>query len=93
MFSARSPDGDGLIDLIIGTLVGDISFYKNVGTVMKPNFQKTNSNANPFNGMNFGFNPTPTFLDVDKDGLLDAFVVSSFLELLFFHYHSSAMTT
>jgi Ca2+-binding RTX toxin-like protein len=41
------------------------------------NFTEQTGNNNPFNGVDVGYNASPTFADIDSDGDLDAFVGES----------------
>jgi uncharacterized repeat protein (TIGR01451 family) len=70
-------DGDGDLDLFVGQGYDDepgdggrVLFFENVGGVLT-----RNDADNPFAGFLFGIGAaTPTFVDVDGDGDLDAFV-------------------
>ncbi|PTQ83235.1 beta strand repeat-containing protein [Nitrosomonas ureae] len=65
-------DSDGDLDAFIGNDAGNILFYKNIGTISSPSF--TAASTNPFGLMNMGFNASPSLVDIDSDGDLDAFV-------------------
>ncbi len=63
-------DGDGDLDAFIGEYDGNINYFENdSGT-----FTEITGAANPLNGVNVGYNSSPTFADVDKDGDFDAFI-------------------
>ncbi len=69
-------DDDGDIDAFVGGN-GGIRFFRNVGGSDMPMF--TASQLNPFGltvntSGNFANNFTPTFVDIDNDGDLDAFI-------------------
>ena len=66
-------DGDGDVDAFAGNYDGDVLFFKNTGTASNPIFT-VSPQLNPFglesvNGYSF-----PTFVDIDGDGDLDAFI-------------------
>lgn len=66
-------DGDGDLDAFAGNYGGEILFFKNTGTASHPAFSAS-PQPNPFglkevNGYSF-----PTFVDIEGDGDLDAFV-------------------
>ncbi len=67
-------DNDGDKDAFIGESTGTILYYKNTGTVAAPVFTVQTGAANPFNGVDIGFNANPTFVDIDNDGDKDAFI-------------------
>ena len=64
-------DSDGDLDAFMGT-ANQIIFYRNMGTTSSPVFAV--GRYSPFNLSNFGSYPSPTFVDIDGDGDLDAFV-------------------
>ncbi|HLP81367.1 MAG TPA: FG-GAP-like repeat-containing protein [Nitrosomonas sp.] len=65
-------DGDKDLDAFIGDYYGNVQFSRNTGTINNPVF--ANPIANPFGLKDVGFNANPTFVDIDGDGDLDAFV-------------------
>ena len=68
-------DGDGDIDLVVGTgglSGGVIKVFENTGTTTSPAFVELTGGSNPFDGVSLGGNTTPTLGDVDGDGDLDA---------------------
>ncbi len=67
-------DGDGDMDAIIGEYYGTVSYYKNEGTEMVPNFELQNGADNPFAGVNASYFSTPDLADIDGDGDLDALI-------------------
>lgn len=67
-------DGDGDLDAFIGGWGGTISYYKNTGTSTAPVFTAQAGAANPFNGVDIGYRATPVFVDIDKNGTIDAFI-------------------
>ncbi|WP_052700636.1 FG-GAP-like repeat-containing protein [Methylocucumis oryzae] len=64
-------DGDGDLDAIVGDLIGNSQFFRNVGTATAPSFSKVNGS---FGIPEVGDYAHPTFVDIDGDGDLDAFI-------------------
>lgn len=70
-------DADGDFDLFIGTITGDIRFYKNIGTLENPNiFEEQTGLLNPFDALNIGSKVSVSFVDINGDETMDAFVIS-----------------
>ncbi|CCD02600.1 protein of unknown function, partial (plasmid) [Azospirillum baldaniorum] len=65
-------DGDGDLDILIGNITGDTVVYRNVGTATAPSF--TLVGTNPFGLSNAGMMGSPSIVDIDGDGDLDALV-------------------
>lgn len=65
-------DGDGDLDTFIGNYDGNTLFFRNTGTASNPIF--TTAITNPFGLSDVGGYASPTFVDIDGDGDLDAFV-------------------
>lgn len=64
-------DGDGDLDLLLGTWNDGIAFYLNVGTAGEPRFELA---AEGFIRLTRGSHTTPALVDIDADGDLDLFV-------------------
>ena len=71
-------DGDGRLDLVLGTFYGTLEVWRNTDS----GFTALTGTANPFNGLDVGSRrttnfadvgswSTPTFVDLDSDGRLD----------------------
>ncbi|MEG3932155.1 FG-GAP-like repeat-containing protein, partial [Microcoleus sp. B13-B6] len=65
-------DGDGDLDAFVGSNDGNTYYYRNTGTASAPVFAAPQTS--PFNLTDVGNNASPTFVDIDGDGDLDAFV-------------------
>ena len=66
-------DGDGDLDLFVGDNSGDLQYFENTGTATNPVYSAT-SVQNPFGLSDVGSYVAPTFVDLDGDGDLDAFI-------------------
>jgi Ca2+-binding RTX toxin-like protein len=75
-------DRDGDLDGFVGNSAGDILFYRNTGTVTNPIF--ATPVTNPFGLNTLGSPVRPTFVDIDGDGDLDAFVENSIGDTYFY---------
>jgi hypothetical protein len=64
-------DGDGLLDLFVGNLEGNITYLKNTGTKTAPAFTLVDS---AFAGVSGDYAFAPAFADIDADGVQDMFV-------------------
>ena len=60
-------DYDDDIDCFIGTGAGTVLLYKNVGANTSPSFTLISTATNPFNGLDFGTNACPMFVDLDAE--------------------------
>jgi Ca2+-binding RTX toxin-like protein len=65
-------DGDGDLDLVVGSLAGTLATWRNDGGT----FVALTGTANPFDGIDVGAHSVPTFIDLDGDGRLDLVVGS-----------------
>jgi len=63
-------DGDGLLDLLIGEQDGNLNHYEQDGLNSTSFYYVTDN----FNSINVGENSSPTFTDIDSDGLLDLII-------------------
>jgi uncharacterized protein (DUF2141 family) len=64
-------DGDGALDLVIGTGKGQLLYFRNIGTPKEPKFAPV---ADFFAGLGMFRLPVPAIADLDGDGLLDLIV-------------------
>ena len=78
-------DGDGLLDIIVGEEYGNLNHYEQnmVGSVT------LNSISEGFSGIDVGDYSTPTFTDLDGDGLFDLVIGEYGGDLS--HYEQSAV--
>jgi Ca2+-binding RTX toxin-like protein len=67
-------DGDGDLDLVVGTTDGTLSYFQNTGTAAAPVFVELIGAANPYDGIDVGSQSAPNFVDADNDGDLDLVV-------------------
>ncbi|GCL46761.1 beta strand repeat-containing protein [Microcystis aeruginosa] len=81
-------DGDGDLDAFVGNGGGDTRFYRNTGSASAPAFAAPSTN--PFGLTNVVNGAMPTFVDIDNDGDLDAFVGSHYGNTLFYRNTGSA---
>jgi hypothetical protein len=64
-------DGDGLLDLLLGTWNDDVLYYRNEGSAREPRWVQDTSRTVR---LTRGSNTTPALVDIDGDGDLDLFV-------------------
>ena len=64
-------DGDGDLDAVVGEHYGTLRYFKNTGSASAPAFTEQSGAANPFNGVDVGYESAPSFADLDGDGDLD----------------------
>jgi hypothetical protein len=79
-------DGDGDLDLLLGTWNQGLSFYRNEGSARAPRFTLADS---AFVTLTRGSNAAPALGDVDADGDLDLFIGESSGELNFYRNDGS----
>jgi hypothetical protein len=85
-------DGDGDMDAFMGGDNGYIYYYKNTGTSSVPIFSSQVGSNNPFNGVDVGWYSFPSFVDIDNDGDMDAFI-GEFYGGLYFYKNTGSSTS
>ncbi|QCO07159.1 Ig-like domain-containing protein [Azospirillum argentinense] len=83
-------DGNGTLDALIGDFNGNTVVYRNVGTATAPTF--TLVGTNPFGLSSVGSATTPSFVDIDGDGDLDALIGNYDGNTVFFRNIGTAAT-
>ena len=67
-------DDDGDMDAFIGNFDGAILYYQNTGTPTNPAFTEQTGADNPLSGPNVVLEAKPSFIDIDGDSDMDAFI-------------------
>jgi len=68
-------DGDGDLDLFVGTYNGKVWFYENIGTEFFPAWSPGDTLKDETNEVILpGYRASPTLVDIDNDGTLDLFI-------------------
>lgn len=67
-------DGDGDLDVFIGSYDGTVYYYQNTGLPNAPVYTSRTGGANPLNNVNVNIAAVPTFGDIDGDGKIDVFI-------------------
>ncbi len=67
-------DGDGDLDMIVGTDLNGIRFLKNIGSSLAPEFEEATGEGNPFSVVTGLYKADPDLVDLDQDGDLDLVV-------------------
>jgi len=83
-------DGDGDLDAVVGEFYGNLKYYENTGSATAPSYVEQTGTNNPFNGINVGLYSSPTLVDIDGDGDLDAVVGEVFGTLKYYENTGSA---
>jgi hypothetical protein len=83
-------DDDGDLDLLSGSILGQLYFAKNNGTTSLPDFMRATSG---FTSLNPGFRSAPVFVDIDGDGDYDIVSGRSAGTLILYVNNNGTFTT
>jgi hypothetical protein len=83
-------DNDGDFDAFIGNEEGQIWYYRNDGSSTSPSLVRQTLAANPFNGVDVGFESAPYFVDDDNDGDMDMYVGNRYGEIWYYRNDGSS---
>jgi subtilisin family serine protease len=87
-------DNDGDLDLVVGRMDGTLaSFRRNNDGSFTPMNGIAGNPANPFSGIDVGFDSTPTFTDLDQNGTLDLVIGRSDGSLVAFRRNLDGVLT
>ena len=75
-------DGDGDMDLFVGTSANNLVYFQNTGTAMAPSF--ATGVTNPFGLTVSTFPPAGAFGDVDQDGDMDLIIADTYNDFRYF---------
>lgn len=75
-------DNDGDLDMMVGSYYGNLQYYQNTGTAIVPVFAAPIDSAFGFTFV--GYNPAPTFADLDNDGDLDMMIGEYYGDFYYF---------
>jgi hypothetical protein len=73
-------DGDGKVDCLVTDEDGNESYYKNVGTITKPQFVHVTGSDDPFSSLTTKGIYNPSFYDWNHDGLPDLFINTTYYQ-------------
>jgi hypothetical protein len=81
-------NNDGDLDAFVGNEDGNIVYFENTGNAGSPDFGAPSTN--PFNLADVGEYATPSFVDINNDGDLDAFIGEFQGNLIYFENTGNA---
>jgi CO dehydrogenase/acetyl-CoA synthase epsilon subunit len=85
-------DGDGDLDAVVGEYFGSLRYFENTGDTSTPAFAEATGTANPFAGIDVGYDSNPDLVDLDGDGDLDLVVGGFYGSLRYFENTGDAST-
>lgn len=77
-------DGNGVFEAFIGEKTGIVNYFENTGTKTTPLFTQHTGWRNPFNGVDVGYRSSPSFVDIDGNSRMDAFIGSGAGKILYY---------
>lgn len=83
-------DGDGDLDLFVAIADGSIRYYRNDGDPSTASFNHVPGASNPLDAVDVGAKASVSFVDIDGDGVMDAFIGNAAGEI---QYYKNAGTS